>query len=92
VKRDQVLRAVKSVAIRQVLSPADIDAIYQRLYPQTQLTAQEKESHRQRAADIAEGRICPCCGSPLVLRTAKNTGNQFLGCSKYPACRYTANI
>ena len=92
VKRDQALRAITRIANRQVLSPADIDAIYQRLFPQTQLTAQEKESHRQRVADIAEGRICPYCGSPLVLRMAKNTGNQFFGCSKFPACRYTSNI
>jgi hypothetical protein len=92
VKRDQVLRAVRSVANRQALSPTDIDVIYQRLFPQTQLTAREKETHRQHVADIAEGRTCPCCGSPLVPRTAKSTGNQFLGCSKYPACRYTANI
>jgi hypothetical protein len=30
-------------------------------------------------------------GNPLVLRTARsgsNAGNQFLGCSRYPSCRY----
>ncbi len=34
---------------------------------------------------------CGRCGSPLVLRTARsggNAGNQFLGCSRYPSCRY----
>jgi hypothetical protein len=33
---------------------------------------------------------CPKCGAAMVLRTAKkgaNTGNQFWGCSTYPACR-----
>jgi hypothetical protein len=33
---------------------------------------------------------CPECGSPMVLRTARrggNVGNQFWGCSNYPACR-----
>jgi predicted RNA-binding Zn-ribbon protein involved in translation (DUF1610 family) len=33
---------------------------------------------------------CPKCGSPMILRTAKtgaNAGNQFWGCSKYPACK-----
>lgn len=36
--------------------------------------------------------LCPKCGSELVLRTAKrgeNAGNQFWGCSAYPACRAT---
>ena len=33
---------------------------------------------------------CPSCDSPMVLRTARkgaNTGNQFWGCSRFPACR-----
>ena len=42
-----------------------------------------------------ENGLCPRCGSPLVVRTAKkgsNAGSQFLGCSRYPDCRYTRNI
>jgi predicted RNA-binding Zn-ribbon protein involved in translation (DUF1610 family) len=34
--------------------------------------------------------VCPKCGSPMILRTAKsgaNAGNRFWGCSGYPACR-----
>lgn len=37
---------------------------------------------------------CPACNSPMVRRTAKkgvNPGNQFWGCSRYPACRGTVN-
>jgi CO dehydrogenase/acetyl-CoA synthase alpha subunit len=33
---------------------------------------------------------CPKCGKPTVLRTAKtgnNAGQQFWGCSAYPACK-----
>lgn len=33
---------------------------------------------------------CPKCGNEMMLRTAKkgaNAGNQFWGCSNYPACR-----
>ena len=91
VKRDRLPRAIAPYLLRQLLSPADIDVIYQQLFPQTQLTEQQKQAHVQRVADIAENRICPYCGSALVVRTAQNTGNQFLGCSKYPACKYTAN-
>ncbi len=37
---------------------------------------------------------CPRCGSPMVRRTARrgrNAGNQFWGCSRYPACKGTRN-
>lgn len=36
--------------------------------------------------------ICPKCGSNLIVRTAKqgpNTVRKFLGCEKYPKCRFT---
>lgn len=39
--------------------------------------------------------ICPKCGSKLVLRTAKrgsNSGNQFMGCTNFPKCRYIKNL
>ena len=35
-------------------------------------------------------KLCPKCGSAMVLRTVsrgKNSGSQFWGCSKYPSCR-----
>lgn len=37
----------------------------------------------------AGGLSCPKCGSALVERRSKRTGEGFLGCSKYPACRHT---
>lgn len=40
-------------------------------------------------------KLCPKCGSKLVLRTAKKgnyQGNQFWGCSRYPKCRYMENL
>lgn len=50
--------------------------------------------HVKHVKDIIDkkSRLCPKCGSELVLRTAKkgaNAGNQFYGCSNYPKCRYT---
>ncbi|MEM4638003.1 MAG: DNA topoisomerase I [Candidatus Woesearchaeota archaeon] len=33
---------------------------------------------------------CPKCNAPLVVR--KSVYGQFLGCSKFPACRYTEKI
>ena len=38
-------------------------------------------------------RICPRCGSELVLRTAKKgkrAGEQFYGCSRFPKCMYSS--
>jgi DNA topoisomerase-1 len=34
------------------------------------------------------GRSCPTCGAPLIFRTSKRTGQQFIGCSTFPKCRY----
>jgi restriction system protein len=44
---------------------------------------------------LSSKTICPKCGSSLKLRKARkgrNVGNQFYGCSSYPACKYTTNI
>lgn len=46
-----------------------------------------------QAAEMA-APICPKCGSQMVRRTAKtgsNAGNQFWGCSRFPACRGVRN-
>jgi predicted RNA-binding Zn-ribbon protein involved in translation (DUF1610 family) len=42
------------------------------------------------SASQTDAPTCPKCGSAMILRTAKtgaNAGNQFWGCSKYPACK-----
>ena len=39
--------------------------------------------------------VCPKCGQPMVLRTAKtgrNAGHQFWGCSTYPDCNGVAEV
>lgn len=41
---------------------------------------------------VATSPECPLCGSAMVKRTARkgaNAGNEFWGCSAYPACRGT---
>lgn len=50
----------------------------------------KKEENSVSAAEDS-GKICPKCGKPLVLRTAKkgeNAGQQFWGCSGFPKCWY----
>lgn len=33
--------------------------------------------------------LCPDCGGGMILRTNRQNGNKFWGCSKYPNCRGT---
>ena len=35
------------------------------------------------------GKMCPKCGNPLVEKQSRY--GSFIGCSKYPECKYTAN-
>lgn len=44
-------------------------------------------------APVAETTpTCPKCASPMMRRTARQTGAAFLGCSRYPACRGTRTL
>jgi restriction system protein len=50
------------------------------------------EGHR---TDAVSAPACPSCGQPTILRTSKrgtNAGNQFWGCSTYPACKGTRKV
>jgi len=37
-------------------------------------------------------KICPSCGSVLVIRTNKFSGKQFVGCSEYPKCKHAEEL
>jgi endonuclease YncB( thermonuclease family) len=50
---------------------------------------------RWEGQPIVVAANCPVCSSTMVLRTARqgrNAGNQFWGCSRYPACRATRPV
>jgi ssDNA-binding Zn-finger/Zn-ribbon topoisomerase 1 len=34
-------------------------------------------------------KTCPRCGQPLQIKRNRETQEEFLGCSTFPACRYT---
>ena len=58
-----------------------------------QLTHAGQESESRTSTTGSEP--CPRCGNELVIRTArkgKNPGNEFLGCSAFPACRHSQDI
>ncbi|MGN0383295.1 MAG: topoisomerase DNA-binding C4 zinc finger domain-containing protein [Eubacterium sp.] len=82
---------------------AQMTDIYEKLYPFTQTSEEEKEKHvenirNKHSRSVESNRnmmICPRCGNELVLRTVKrgeNAGKQFYGCGNYPKCRYIRDI
>ncbi|MCQ2450052.1 MAG: NERD domain-containing protein [Clostridia bacterium] len=79
-----------------VLTREQIAAIYYKLLPLTNLSKAEQQTHIANIQNrFNNANICPSCGGHLVQRTAKrgpNAGNQFLGCSNYPKCKYTRNL
>lgn len=65
-----------------------------RLAPTRETNRRHVEQLKTHADPNAE-RKCPKCGGRMVMRTAKrgaNAGNQFWGCSAYPACKVMQNI
>ena len=77
------------------LSKEEIEELYNKLLPLTDVDKAIKIQHNQDVQDKKNGLVCPYCKSKLVLRTAmrgNNVGKQFYGCSNYPKCKYTKNI
>jgi four helix bundle suffix protein len=62
-----------------------------------QLAAARIKARKRQWAEQGEAAdlpcpLCPQCGQPMVLRTARtgqNAGSQFWGCGEYPACKGT---
>ena len=47
---------------------------------------------RQKAARKDADTKCPRCGSKMIERANRKTGQTFLGCSRYPKCRGTRQV
>lgn len=43
-------------------------------------------------SNTASVQPCGACGSKLVVRKNRRSGSEFLGCSNYPKCRFTAEL
>lgn len=57
--------------------------------PSKKLTAEaQKQADKIEAGKIA--KKCPKCGNPLVVR--RSFYGEFLGCSTFPKCRFTASL
>ena len=57
--------------------------------------AWRKDDATERSSQAPVAPLCPRCGQPMALRTARkgpNAGSQFWGCSGYPKCRATLDL
>lgn len=96
---DNVLDCGLSSYIRRfrqvVFSPAELNGLLAQLNRHQQNSVTTRREH----VDDLHARhdsvtTCPKCGSPLVERTARtgfNAGNTFMGCSRFPKCRFIKN-
>ena len=95
------VRFIKSKT-QPVLSESDVNEITSKIET-GRLTPSFKTNrdHVKHVKDIVKekeninSRLCPKCGSSMVLREAKKGGNinkKFWGCSNFPKCRGIVNI
>lgn len=78
-------------------SESQVAFLANQLEPLTKATPEEKKNHITSVTEkYGENReLCPRCGGVLVkrvVRTGVNAGQEFLGCSNFPRCRFTKNI
>ena len=59
-------------------------------YPECDYTRNLNESAEEKeeaaAPEVVEGRTCPKCDSPLIIRQGRY--GKFIGCSAYPKCKF----
>jgi hypothetical protein len=80
---------------QRVFSGAEVTAFVNKI----EILKEGNISGREHVANLksrfSDNTICPKCGKSLVKRTARNglhAGNQFLGCSGFPDCKYSRGV
>lgn len=46
----------------------------------------------EKKQQSSDKNACPKCGSSMIIKTAKESGNQFFACSAFPKCKTTRPI
>ena len=54
------------------------------------LEQKEKELSKQKIAEEKTDKICPKCGSPLIIKLGRF--GKFYACTNFPKCRYTESL
>lgn len=91
------IRYIKSKT-QPILSDNEIEVVCRRLtFSRHRPTSNTHIEHVRHVDSIVQEKrrrlnenLCPKCGQPMILRTAKkgaNQGGQFWGCSGFPKCR-----
>jgi len=79
----------------RILSKKSVESAVQNLGNAQQFYSVSSQTHIRNVKSNLENPLCPKCGKPMVIRTAKrgpNAGSKFWGCSGYPNCMSTKNL
>jgi DNA topoisomerase-1 len=57
-------------------------------YPKCTYTARVAPNNEKISPDEIQEKNCPLCAKPLVKRYSRKTGQYFIGCSGFPACKH----
>jgi predicted RNA-binding Zn-ribbon protein involved in translation (DUF1610 family) len=89
IKRDNLERTVNGIRknVKPKLSDAELNEILSLLQKAQRPAEEIRKQHLEDLQDMFSK--CPKCGSELVERTAKSTGEKFYGCKAFPKCKYT---
>ena len=60
-------------------------------YPECKYTARVTLNNEKISPDEIQEKKCPLCAKPLVKRYSRKTGQYFIGCSGFPACKHIEN-
>lgn len=61
----------------------------------TERLYQARSEFKRKSEDLPPAPVCPSCGKPMTLRTARKgprAGQPFWGCSAYPDCTGTRSV
>jgi DNA topoisomerase-1 len=60
-------------------------------YPECTYTARVTLKDEKINPDEIQEKKCPLCAKPLIKRYSRKTGQYFIGCSGFPACKHIEN-
>jgi hypothetical protein len=74
----------------EAISPDSVEQIAEWLQVRERPDEPVRQEHLAQVAQVKN--TCPRCGRQLAVRRNKNTGEEFMGCTGFPKCRYTAQM